>query len=99
MSMPRSLFSRNPDTVLVGPSSLGSPHGCRPLKTGISSTGYDALPSVLKREAGPHTIGMATKSLGQLGESHQVFLWIQALYLSMARLMFPCFWSKGDNHK
>ena len=58
---------RVPDAVLVGPSSLGSPHGHRPLKTGIPSTGYDALLSGLKREAHPHAVGMAAKEIGSNG--------------------------------
>ena len=46
---------------VVGPSFLGSPHGCCPLKTVVLSTGYDALPSALKGEARLHTVGVATK--------------------------------------
>ena len=67
MSVLRSLFSKVPEAVLVGPSSLGSPHGHHPLKTGIPSTGYDALLSSLKREACPHAVGMARKEIGSNG--------------------------------
>ena len=55
------------DAVLVGPSSLGSPHGHLPLKTSVLSTGYDSPFSGLKREAYPHAVGMATKEIGSTG--------------------------------
>ena len=55
------------DTVLVGPSSLGSPHGRRPLKTSVLLTGYDAPFSSLKREACPCVVGMAAEEIGSTG--------------------------------
>ena len=96
LSMPRFLFSRVPDTVLVGPSSLGSAPGRHPLKTGIPLTGYNALLSGLKREARPRAVGMATKEIGSNGNHSfsRLNIWshpwcpMNRWHLSKAALLF-----------
>ena len=86
------------DAVLVGPSSLGSSHGRRPLKTSVPSTGYYALFSSSEKRGMPLCRRRGYKEIGSIGWVASV-LQIQALCLSTARLVFPCFWSKGNNHR
>ena len=86
------------NTALVGPSSLGSPHGCHPLKTIVPSTGYDALFSSSEKRGTPSCRRCGYKKIGSIEWVASV-LWIQVLCLSTAHLVFPCFWSKGNNRR
>ena len=96
VSVPRSLFSRVPGKILVGPSSLGSQRQLLPHEDWITLlTGHASLPSLLKTEAHPHAIGMAEKQKQVIWVRH-ISIQIHALCLSMTRLVYPWFPVKGE---
>ena len=55
------------DAVLVGPSSLGSPHSRHPLKTSVPSTGYNALFSGSEKRGTPSCHRCVYKEKGSIG--------------------------------
>ena len=96
VSVPRSLFSRVPNEILLRPSSLGTQLQLSSLKDWIIlSSGHDSLPSLLKREARPHAVGVAEKQKQVIWVCH-ISIWIHMLRLSTTCLVYPWYPVKGE---
>ena len=98
VSVPRSLFSIVPNKILVRLSSLGTQQWLSSHKDWITLlSGYNSLPSLLKREAHPRAVGMTEKQK-QVIWVRGISIRIHMLCLSTLVLCILGFRSKGSSH-